>query len=358
MKFGLFGGASSATQGTSDSMQGLRPFVDYVCDAESLGYHGAFLVEHHFTGTGQISSSLMLLAHLAAKTNRIRLGTGVVVLPWHNPVLLAEQIATLDQLCEGRFDFGIGRGYRPTEFKGFCISPEVAQRRYEETLGFLRKALATQERFQHRGEFWSFDDVVIDPPVFQKPLPPMWVGAASNESIARAGRDGFNLLLDQISTADIVGERIGTYRAAVEARGAVFDPASVGVTRALQLVGNDKEWCAAHAMRAKLLEQLRKAAGNNSSSFAQERPKTYADSSLTIDEAALIGYPHEIVERIGALRDVGVEYVLLADITGSREALRVFAEEVMPKFADAPGSNREVREGQVLANAGLSRLAQ
>src|SRR5258707_12167775 len=115
MKFGLFGGASSATQGTSDSMQGLRPFVDYVCDAESLGYHGTFLVEHHFTGTGQISSSLMLLAHLAAKTDRIRLGTGVVVLPCHNHVLLPYQIATLYQLCVGRYDFGLGPGYRHTE---------------------------------------------------------------------------------------------------------------------------------------------------------------------------------------------------------------------------------------------------
>jgi alkanesulfonate monooxygenase SsuD/methylene tetrahydromethanopterin reductase-like flavin-dependent oxidoreductase (luciferase family) len=339
MKFGLFGGASSAAaQGTSDSMQGLRPFVDYVCEAEALGFHGVFLVEHHFTGTGQISSSLLLLAHLAAKTSRIRLGTGVVVLPWHNPVLLAEQVATLDQLSNGRFDFGIGRGYRPTEFKGFCMSPEVAQRRYEETLGFLRRALATQERFQHRGEFWSFDDVVIDPPVFQKPLPPMWVGAASKESITRAGRDGLNLLLDQIATADVIGERIATYREAVEARGAVFDPATVGVTRALHLVSNDKEWRAAHEMRAKLLEQLRKAAGGNTSSFAPEKLQTYSDSSLTIDAAALIGYPHEVAERIAALQEVGVDYVLLADITGSRDALRVFAGEVLPKFADASGT--------------------
>jgi alkanesulfonate monooxygenase SsuD/methylene tetrahydromethanopterin reductase-like flavin-dependent oxidoreductase (luciferase family) len=338
MKFGLFGGASSAaTQGASDSMQGLRAFVDYVCDAESLGFHGVFLVEHHFTGTGQISSSLMLLAHLAARTHRIRLGTGVVVLPWHNPVLLAEQIATLDQLSNGRFDFGVGRGYRPTEFKGFCMSPEVAQRRYEETLAFLRKGLATQERFHHRGEFWSFDDVVIDPPVFQRPLPPMWVGAASKESITRAGHEGFNLLLDQIATADVIGERVATYRAAVEERGAVFDPGTVGVTRALHLVSNDKEWRAAHEMRAKVLEQLRKAAGGNSSSFVQEKLPTYSDSSLTIDAAALIGYPHEVVERIAALKRVGVDYVLLADITGSREALRVFAEQVMPEFVDAVG---------------------
>lgn len=334
MKFGLFGGASAnAGANPSDSMQGLHAFVDYVCDAEKLGYHGVFLVEHHFTGTGQISSSLSLLAYLAARTERIRLGAGVVVLPWHNPVLLAEQVATIDQLSNGRFDFGVGRGYRPTEFAGFCMTPEEATSRYAEALGFLKRAWTARERFKHRGDHWSFDDVVIDPPVVQKPHPPMWVGAASKESITRAGSEGFNLLLDQIGTTEVIGERIATYRAAVEARGGVFNPASVGVTRALHLVSNDDEWRAAHEMRAKLLEQLRKAAGPQASSFAYDKLKTFSDSSLTIDEAALIGYPDEVCERIEALRNVGVNYVLLADITGSREALHIFAREVMPKFA-------------------------
>jgi len=344
MKFGLFGGASSSvSHSTSDSMQGLGGFVDYVCYAEELGYHGIFLVEHHFMGTGQISSSLSLLAYLAAKTSRIRLGTGVVVLPWHNPVLLAEQVATIDQLSGGRFDFGIGRGYRPNEFAGFCMSVDEAARRYEETYAFLRRAWMTGEPFQHRGEFWSFDDVVIDPPAVQRPHPPMWVGAASQASIARAGREGLNLLLDQIGTAEVVAERIATYRAAVEQRGGTFDPGAIGVTRALHLVSNDKEWRAAHDLRAKLLDQLRKQAGPGASSFAHEKLKTFSDSSLTIDEAALIGYPDEVAERVSKLKDAGVEYVLLADITGSRDSLRVFAEEVMPKFATPSAPLRDIR---------------
>lgn len=336
MKFGLFGGASaSPTQQHSDSMQGLQGFVDYVRDADRLGYHGIFLVEHHFTGTGQISSSLSLLAYLAACTTTIRLGTGVVVLPWHNPVLLAEQVATIDQLSGGRFDFGIGRGYRPNEFAGFRLSSEEAASRYEEIYAFLRRAWETREPFNHRGESWSFDQVVIDPPTRQQPHPPIWVGAASDQSIARAGREGLNLLLDQIAVPEVIGDRIRTYREAVEQSGRTFDPGSVGVTRALQLVDNDDDWRAAHESRAKLLAQLRKAAGGGGSVFEAEKLKTFSDDTLTIDEAALIGYPHEIAERIEILRDQGVDYVLLADISGSREALRVFAEEVAPRFADS-----------------------
>jgi alkanesulfonate monooxygenase SsuD/methylene tetrahydromethanopterin reductase-like flavin-dependent oxidoreductase (luciferase family) len=335
MKFGLFGGASaSASSAPTDSMQGLAGFVDYVCEAEALGYHSVFLVEHHFMGAGQISSSLSLLAFLAARTRTIRLGTGVVVLPWHNPVLLAEQVATIDQLSQGRFDFGIGRGYRPNEFNGFDMSQEEASARYEEVYAFLRRAWMTRERFQHNGQFWSFNDVAIDPPVFQQPHPPIWVGASGRDTIVRAGREGVNLLLDQIATPDIIGQRIKTYREAVRDSGRTLKPHSVGVTRALHVVSNDQEWREAHQMRARLLDQLRKQAGASATSFAHEKLKTFSDSSLTVDEAALIGYPEEIAERVAKLRDLGVDYLLLADIRGSRQTLRTFAEKVMPLFQD------------------------
>ena len=98
------------------------------------------MVEHHFTGVGQVSASLNLLSFLAGRTRRLRLGTAVVVLPWHNPVLLAEQVATLDLLSNGRFDFGVGKGYRDSEFDGFCIPKAEATERFDECMAILRKA--------------------------------------------------------------------------------------------------------------------------------------------------------------------------------------------------------------------------
>jgi alkanesulfonate monooxygenase SsuD/methylene tetrahydromethanopterin reductase-like flavin-dependent oxidoreductase (luciferase family) len=111
MKFGLFGGARLGPNNPLADSYNYKDFIAYVRDAEDLGFESIFLVEHHFTGAGQLSASLNLLSYLAACTSRIRLGTAVVVLPWHNPVLLAEQVATLDRPLGGRVDLGIGRGY-------------------------------------------------------------------------------------------------------------------------------------------------------------------------------------------------------------------------------------------------------
>src|SRR5215470_9794009 len=89
MRFGLFGSAQ-ARRGESDPARDFRDYVDMNVEAEALGFHSTFLVEHHFTGIGQVSASLDLLAWVAARTTTLRLGTAVIVLPWHNPVVLAE----------------------------------------------------------------------------------------------------------------------------------------------------------------------------------------------------------------------------------------------------------------------------
>ena len=159
MRFGLFGSAQAKRGGPDvDSGQGFRDFIDYNVEAEALGFHSTFLVEHHFTGFGQVSASLNLLTWLGARTRTLRLGTAVIVLPWHNPVLLAEQAATLDLLSGGRLDFGVGRGYRHNEFAGFCIPMEEADARYEEALAVITKAWTSDVPFSHHGKYWQFDE--------------------------------------------------------------------------------------------------------------------------------------------------------------------------------------------------------
>src|SRR5579859_153744 len=120
MQFGIFGSAQASTQDLGpETGQGFLGWLDDNVEAEALGYRSTFLVEHHFTGWNQVSATLMLLTALAMRTTTLRLGTAVIVLPWHNPVLLAEQAATLDLISGGRLDLGIGKGYRHSEFKGF-----------------------------------------------------------------------------------------------------------------------------------------------------------------------------------------------------------------------------------------------
>src|SRR5215204_203438 len=201
MRFGLFCApqASTATQGP-ETGAGFHEWLDFNVEAEALGFHSTFLVEHHFTGWHQVSATLTLLTWLAARTRTLRLGSAVMVLPWHNPVILAEQAGTLDLLSNGRLDFGVGKGYRHSEFKGFCVPPEEAEARFDEALDVITKAWTAQGRFSHRGRFWRFEDILVEPPARQKPHPPFWMGAGSAASIRKVAERGYNLLLDQFAS--------------------------------------------------------------------------------------------------------------------------------------------------------------
>ena len=337
MRFGIFGSAQARRGGPDvDSGAGFRDFVEYNIEAEALGYCSTFLVEHHFTGFGQVSASLNLLSYLAARTEKIRLGTAVVVLPWHNPVLLAEQAATLDLLSNGRLDFGIGQGYRHNEFAGFCIPMEEAEARFEEALAILVKAWTLDAPWSHHGTYWHFDGVVVEPPVAQRPHPPIWMGAGRPASITKVAELGFNLLLDQFAPIDTIGERIALFRTEVEARGRAFDPTSVAVTRSINVVMTPEE--RAKAVEARLAARLRvdklaqRPDGNNQASMM-----SYAHTLEASEESALYGTPDDIAAKLQRLRDLGAAYVLV-NSAGGRASLRRFARDVMPAFARAPAS--------------------
>jgi len=331
MKFGLFGGASSRRGGVArDSTQGYRDFIGYVEEAEELGYHSVFLVEHHFTGFGQVSASLNLLTYLAARTTRMRLGTAVVVLPWHNPVLLAEQAATVDLLSGGRLDFGVGKGYRANEFHGFNVKADEAQELFLESLDVIRRAWQSEERFTHIGKHWTFQDIVVEPPPIQRPHPPLWLAAGSEEGLTWAAENEFNLLLDQIAPFGVIAERFGTYRNAVEASGRTFDPMNVAVARALHITRTEAEREEAHQQRSRLLSGISRLSRIREGGGPQSTMLQYNDTRLATEEGALIGPPEEIAERLIRMREGGIEYVLLIDITGSRKSLRTFRDEVIP----------------------------
>ena len=331
MKFGLFGGAKSAGEGSVGDSLGYRKYIDYVVRAEELGFHSVFVVEHHFTGVGQLSASLNFLSYLAARTQRMRLGTAVVVLPWHHPVLLAEQVATLDLLSNGRLDFGVGKGYRQAEFAGFGVPIADAAARFDETMAFLRTAWAATDRFSYHGSRWHFENIIVEPRPVQQPHPPLWMGAGSFESIRRAAEEGFNLLLDQIAPVDLIIERVATYRQVLKQQGRAHSAGQIGVARALQIVRNEAERQQAYELRMKVLKTIGGLARGRGSERYQNIG-SHADADLASEESALLGTPEEIIARLQKLQAGGVDYVLLVDPTGSIESLEIFANEVMPQF--------------------------
>jgi alkanesulfonate monooxygenase SsuD/methylene tetrahydromethanopterin reductase-like flavin-dependent oxidoreductase (luciferase family) len=330
MRFGLFGGARTAPGADDGYREGYQAYIDAVIEAEALGYHSNFLVEHHFSGMGQVSASLNLLTYLAARTSTIRLGSAVVVIPWHNPVLVAEQAATVDLLSGGRLDFGVGKGYRYNEFHGFCIPIGEAEERFEEAMAVIRKAWTTQGRFSHHGKRWHFENVVIEPAPVQKPHPPLWLAAGRPDSLVYTAREGYNLFLDQFQTLAVIFERLRIYKQALAAAGRAYDPMGVAVARAVLITRTKVEREAAIAARARSLEVMN-AFGRSPTGREQSSMVSDNDLRKATEEGALIGTPDEIAARLERLRAEGVGYVLLA--TAHQETLRVFAKEIMPGFA-------------------------
>ncbi len=313
MRFGLFGSAQARRAGPdTDSSQGFREFIENNVEAEALGYYSTFLVEHHFTGFGQVSASLNLLTWLGARTRNLRLGTAVLVLPWHNPVLLAEQAATLDLLSGGRLDFGIGKGYRHNEFAGFCLDMAEAEARFEEAIAVITKSFTADAPFSHRGRFWQFDNIVVEPPSAQKPHPPFWMGAGSANSVREVARRGYNMLLVQHALAEEILEQFAQFRAEVAARGRVFNPMHVAVARAVHIAKNqaDKEAAIERRYQGHLrINALARRPG------AETRERYILDDEKKARyeraESALFGSPDEIVEKLDALRRGGVESVIM-----------------------------------------------
>src|SRR5262249_43538469 len=128
MRFGIFGSAQAHGDVLGpETGQGFRDYIDLAIEAEALGYHSRFLVEHHFSGWNQVSATLLLPPAAAMRPTPLRRGTAVIVFPWHTPTLLAEQVAPLALPPGGRLDPGVGKSYRHNEFASFCIPPEDAQ---------------------------------------------------------------------------------------------------------------------------------------------------------------------------------------------------------------------------------------
>ena len=334
MKFGLFTSAQAHSGDLGpQGGHGFGDYLDFNVAAERLGFQSSFSVEHHFSGWNQVSSTLMLLTALAMRTTRLRLGSAVMVLPWHNPVLLAEQAATLDLLSGGRLDLGIGKGYRHSEFKGFQIAPEEAEARFDEAVEVMIRAWTERNRFSHRGRFWQFEDIVVEPAPAQNPHPPLWVAAGSAASIRRAAARGFNLILDQYASTAQIAERIGIYRAERKARSLGFNPMQVAVARQLYVASDEADKQAALARQAAYTQRtvdVSRAPAKSGGSHVL----AYADKAGGTEENALFGTPAEIGANLEALRQAGAAYVLLT-ISGGVAQLRRFAREVMPALASS-----------------------
>src|SRR5438445_5103864 len=196
--------------------------------AETQGLDGVWLAEHHVTlhrrptdpmgaGIPSIASvPLVLAAAIAARTTRLRIGTGVSVLPLCHPIRTAEEAATVDQISQGRLDFGVGRSGFPRAYSGYGVPYSESRDRFQESLDVILKAW-TQDRFSHAGKYFTFNDMIVVPRPYQKPHPPIWVAATTQDTFPLVGSMGLSPVTG-LRGFDVpeATQHLATYRAAGE----------------------------------------------------------------------------------------------------------------------------------------------
>lgn len=187
--------------------------------AERIGYDDVWLTEHHFCDDGHAPSILPLAAAVAARTERIRIGTGVLLLPLHHPVRVAEDCATIDILSNGRFELGVGIGYRPQEFAGLGVRVSERAGRTDEGLEIIRRLWAGEE-VNVDGKHYQVKAARLQPPPVQRPRPPLWVGGFADAAARRAARlaDGYIGTGDMVHQARVYREELARLGRADQAR--------------------------------------------------------------------------------------------------------------------------------------------
>ena len=191
IKFGTFLLMQSPSARPSPEMYARA--VDMAQAAETLNFRNIWLAEHHFSTYGYVSRPAQLATYIAARTTRLRVGTAVIVVPLHHPLVVAEEIATLDILANGRVDIGLGRGYQYYEFERLGLELDTARARWEESVDVILKALGGGS-FSYDGKLFKIPETSVFPQPLQQPHPPIWVTAQSPESVEAAVRRGFNVL--------------------------------------------------------------------------------------------------------------------------------------------------------------------
>lgn len=325
-----------------------RKTLDLITQADALGLDSVWIGEEHFYSFGICPRPQIFLTAVAQRTQKIRLGTAVSLLPFDNPLRTAEDFAMLDVLSNGRVDFGVGRGLIPAHFSGFGVNPLETRARMNEALEVITKAW-TQERFSHDGQFYHYPELSLSPKPVQKPHPPIWIGTLSPESFERAGMTGQNILVVPFLSGPFphVKAQVERYRTLLGEHGhdatkvksmfvfflfvdqdyrtAVNEAQEVG-GRYMQLVRNyiplpGKDAPAELRDQANaLLRQL--------DSFPDE-----------VEARAIVGTPADCRKRIEELqREFGIEHLAFylhagaRDTTRAGKALELFAREVAPYF--------------------------
>jgi natural product biosynthesis luciferase-like monooxygenase protein len=324
-----------------------REKLDLAQAADAWGVHGVWLGEIHFSPSRSVCSAPIVVgAAIATTTRHIRVGTAVQVLPLHHPLRIAEEVATLDQLSEGRVDFGVGRSTTPSAYDIFGIPYEESQARFREALDVIVQAWKG-ERFSYAGRFYRFENATISPRPYQTPHPPIRMAATTPETFPMVGAMGLHIWVG-LRGMDIeeLRQHVAAYRRAWRDAGHAGDP-DVYLRIPIYAAPTDRE--ALDEPRESITQYIRRQAevqragvGRDAVAMAHrhaqaERMRTMSYEDIVKSRVAF-GSAGHLIERLAELREALELTCIVAELNPGalipadrvKRTLRILAHEVMP----------------------------
>jgi alkanesulfonate monooxygenase SsuD/methylene tetrahydromethanopterin reductase-like flavin-dependent oxidoreductase (luciferase family) len=331
--------------------------------AEEYGVDGVWLAERHFAthrrpgdpmGAGipsVVSVPLVWAGAIAARTKHLRIGTGVSVLPLCHPIRLAEEAATVDQISQGRLEFGVGRSSFPRSYKGYGIPYDESRERFQENLEIITKAWS-EDRLTYKGKYYSFEDLCVMPQPYQKPHPPIRIAATTPDTFSLIGKLGYPLVssLRGIDVPDMESN-LSMYRTSLIQEGhgqadSVYLRLPIYVGETDKEGVNDPQEGTMRSFR-RLAENYAQSAGAGGTSESATRQARYERlANVTYDELLqdrlAYGSPDTVAKKLSFLiQTLGLSGVIMEPNVGGTlsesqvlNSIRLYASEVAPKLRD------------------------
>jgi alkanesulfonate monooxygenase SsuD/methylene tetrahydromethanopterin reductase-like flavin-dependent oxidoreductase (luciferase family) len=350
--------------------------------AEPLGFESLWSLEHHFTGYSMIPNPVQFLTYYAARTRSIKLGTAVIVLPWHDPVRIAEEIALLDVMSGGRTMFGFGRGAGSVEYDGLRVSMEESRDRFAETATIVRLAL-TQKRFSYDGKFFKIPETSIRPQPISNPVERFFASSVSPESAELMAKMGFGMMIIGQKDWESAAVDIQHYRATAASCGHRVRPvmalANVIVAEDpseardlarthlrvyMKTIDDHYRFSDGHLSGLKGYEFYSKMAKTYSKAAAPKdakesaKPADAAKKKSAAGDLNVTGTPAEALEKLryihqltGASDFLGQFCVGALSFENTQRSMKLFAEKVAPVLKNDPAFASRIDAERAAANA-------
>jgi alkanesulfonate monooxygenase SsuD/methylene tetrahydromethanopterin reductase-like flavin-dependent oxidoreductase (luciferase family) len=304
--------------------------LDRIEIMDRAGYDAVWLAEHHFSSFSVCPSVHLMGTMAAARTKRLRIGTGVSLAPFYHPLRLAEEVALLDVLSGGRVNWGAGRGFARVEFENFGVPADESTSRFHEAVEIVLRAWS-EERLSFSGKHFRFDEVEVLPKPLQHPHPPIWMAATSEPSIDWAAGRGFSILMDPHSAHRDLGRKRRYYAERLEAAGFSIEGRDLPMARLLALGDSEAEAEEIARRGAEWIVNSYFGAAHNPVGIKDPTAPGNDPVRRYLDGVILYGTVDSVLDQLLRLREeIGLDYLLAAPL--SHRSFMLLTEKILPRL--------------------------